>query len=94
LLKFREFNTECAFDYLKVYDGSSKNKLLGSFSGSTKPPNLFSNTSAVSRPIQEIPFVDSHGKRIELFEACNEKSHYFNNGYPILLFLDCVGICQ
>ena len=49
LLTFRKFHTECSFDYLKVYDGSSKEKLLGSFSGSTKPSKLISNTSAVSK---------------------------------------------
>ena len=49
LLTFRKFDTECAFDYFKVYDGSSRQKLLGSFSGSTMPPNLISNSSAVSK---------------------------------------------
>ncbi|CAB4040216.1 multiple epidermal growth factor-like domains 8, partial [Paramuricea clavata] len=47
LLTFREFDTECCYDYLKVYDGSSKQKRLGSFSGSTIPSTLISDTSAI-----------------------------------------------
>ena len=34
-LKFLQLSTECAYDYIYVYDGASsaKSKLLGSFSG-------------------------------------------------------------
>ena len=51
LLTFQNFDTECGFDYLKIYDGSSKQRLLGSFSGNTVPQSLTSNTSAVSKMI-------------------------------------------
>ena len=54
MLTFQEFDTECGFDYLKIYDGSSKQRLLGSFSGNTIPPSLVSNTSAVSNIILAI----------------------------------------
>ena len=43
------FTTECSFDYLKVYDGtSSAAQLLAAFSGDTLPPVLLSNSSTVS----------------------------------------------
>lgn len=51
LLTFQNFDTECGFDYLKIYDGSSKQRLLGSFSGNTIPQSLTSNTTAVSNMI-------------------------------------------
>ncbi|KAG1714971.1 Multiple epidermal growth factor-like domains protein 8 [Nymphon striatum] len=38
-LKFLEMVTECSYDHLFIYDGDSYNDtLLGSFSGSTRPP--------------------------------------------------------
>ncbi|XP_030761458.1 multiple epidermal growth factor-like domains protein 8 isoform X2 [Sitophilus oryzae] len=40
-LTFRSMGTECAYDYVFVYDGSSFNApLLGSFSGRTAPPRV------------------------------------------------------
>jgi hypothetical protein len=47
-LKFLHMDTECAYDYLFVYDGaSSKDKLLGSFSGKVLPSDLTAKSGSM-----------------------------------------------
>ncbi len=46
LLKFTEFETEPNVDYVKVYDLNSQ-ALLGNFSGSNLPPDVFSASGAM-----------------------------------------------
>ena len=42
-LKFTQLSTECVYDYIFVYDGSSTSNstLLGSFSGKDSIPNRY-----------------------------------------------------
>lgn len=48
-LSFRSMGTECSYDYVFVYDGSSFNSpLLGSFSGKTEPQQVTASSGAVS----------------------------------------------
>ncbi|GAB6023337.1 hypothetical protein CHUAL_008138 [Chamberlinius hualienensis] len=45
-LRFKKLDTECAFDYIFVYDGDSyrNSTHLGSFSGTTLPPTLIATS--------------------------------------------------
>lgn len=48
-LSFRAMGTECSYDYVFVYDGSSFNSpLLGSFSGKTEPQQVTAVSGSVS----------------------------------------------
>lgn len=49
-LKFRSIFTECAYDYIFVFDGDSysKSTLLGSFSGKTEPKPIVAASGSVS----------------------------------------------
>ncbi|XP_050307632.1 multiple epidermal growth factor-like domains protein 8 [Anthonomus grandis grandis] len=47
-LTFRSMGTECAYDYVFVYDGSSFDApLLGSFSGRTAPPKVTASSGSM-----------------------------------------------
>lgn len=49
-LVFSQMNTECAYDYVFVYDGNTPENsiLLGSFSGKSFPPKLISESGALT----------------------------------------------
>jgi hypothetical protein len=49
-LSFSQMNTECAYDYVFVYDGNKPDNsiLLGSFSGKTFPPKLVAKSGAMT----------------------------------------------
>jgi len=49
MLNFVSMHTECAYDYLFIYDGDSySSPLLGTFSGKTTPDRVLARSGKVS----------------------------------------------